>query len=69
MAGAKNESLVVESDTCFRVAVREPAERNQANVRTRELLATYFGLPVGRVRIVNGHHSPSKLFAVDVEGE
>lgn len=64
-AGAKNESFLQEAATRFRVAVREEAARNRANTRVRELIAAHFAVPIGTVRIVNGHHSPSKLVAVD----
>ena len=66
-AGAKHESFVAESPTHFSITVREKAERNAANTRIRELIAGHFGLPVGKVRIVNGHQSPSKLLSVDAD--
>lgn len=64
-AGAKNESFMSESATHFQVAVREKAEQNMANKRVRELVSEHFAVPIGRVRIVNGHMSPSKLLSVD----
>lgn len=64
-ADAKNESFVQEGPVRFRITVREEAARNMANTRVRELIAAHFGVVVGAVRIVNGHHSPSKLLAVD----
>lgn len=66
-AGARKESFREESSTHFVIAVREKAERNEANQRIRELLAAHFAIPVERVRIVNGHQSPSKLLSIDVE--
>jgi uncharacterized protein YggU (UPF0235/DUF167 family) len=66
-AGAKKESFVKESETQVRVSVREPAERNLANTRVRELVAAHFKVPPARVRIIHGHHSPSKLFSVDID--
>lgn len=50
----------------FEVSVRELAERNLANRRIIELVARRFKLPVGKVRIISGHHSPSKILSVDV---
>ena len=67
-AGAKREEFRKESETHFHISVREKAERNEANARVRELLALHFGVPIGKVRIVNGHQSPSKLFDVASDG-
>ena len=50
----------------FEISVREAAERNLANGRVLELVARHFKLPVGKVRIISGHHSPSKILSVDV---
>lgn len=67
-AGAKREEFSRDSDTHFTIAVREKAERNAANTRVRELIARHFGVPAGKVRIVNGHQSPSKLLDVANDG-
>ena len=64
--GAKKENVTKESDTVFQIMVKEPAERNLANGRVRELLAEVFGVAVGKVRIVTGHRSPTKMFDVEV---
>jgi len=50
----------------FLVSVKEKAERNMANKRILELVARHFKLPVGKVRIINGHTSPSKLLSIDI---
>ena len=65
LPNAKKERVLRASDTEFTIAVREPAERNLANARIREVLAMELGLPLGKVRILTGHHSPSKLFVID----
>jgi uncharacterized protein YggU (UPF0235/DUF167 family) len=63
-AGAKKESFEKLKDDHFAAAVRQKAERNRANVRVVELVAEHFGVSAKSVRIVSGHHSPSKLLAV-----
>lgn len=68
-AGAKREEILRESETHFNITVREKAERNEANTRIRELIALHFRVPLGKVRIVNGHQSPSKLLDVATEDE
>jgi uncharacterized protein YggU (UPF0235/DUF167 family) len=44
--------------------VREPAENNLANLRVVKMVAEHFGVPTGRVRILNGHHKSSKIVEV-----
>jgi uncharacterized protein (TIGR00251 family) len=63
--GAKKESFVKKSEDHFNVSVKEPAERNLANKRVLELVAEHFRVPYGKVRLVSGHRSPSKIFRVD----
>ncbi len=64
MPSAKREELVRESTDHFRITVKEPAERNLANTRVRELLAREFTVPLGSVRLISGHRSPSKIFSL-----
>jgi len=66
VAGAKKEQFVEKSANLFLVSIKEPAERNLANKRVLELVAGHFEVPVSRIRIINGHHHPSKLLSVDV---
>lgn len=63
-AGCKKESVKKIDDSRYEIQVREPAERNLANRRVQELLAEEYKVPVKAVRIVSGHHSPSKIFDV-----
>ena len=62
-AGAKKESIE-QTERGFRISVREKAEENRANTRVRELIANELCVPLARVRIVSGHHAPSKMIAV-----
>lgn len=63
---AKKEKMERESDTVFSIAVKEPAERNLANERIRQLLCGEFGLEKGKVRMISGHRSQSKIFSVEL---
>lgn len=65
-AGVKKESFVVKSFDSFLISIKEKAERNMANTRVLELVASYFKVPKNKVRIVNGHRSPSKLLVLDL---
>jgi uncharacterized protein YggU (UPF0235/DUF167 family) len=63
-AGRKEEKIEKKSDTQFVVSVREKAERNMANKRIIEIFQEIYN--TGKVRIINGHHSTSKLLSVDI---
>ena len=62
-AGAKKESVVAEAADHFKVSVRQKAERNMANTRVLEIFRERF--PGKSVRLISGHHSPSKILTVD----
>lgn len=68
-AGAKRESIVQKKNDQFEIAVREEAARNMANRRVRELIALYFNVPLGKVRIVKGHTLPSKILSVNFDNK
>ena len=72
IAGARKESFSPRLDQAgqekpdhFEISVREKAERNMANRRVIELVAEHFNVPVNKVRIINGHRSPSKLIIIE----
>ena len=62
-AGAKKEEVVAESVDHFLVSVRQKAERNMANTRVLDIFRARF--PGKSVRLISGHHSPSKIISVD----
>lgn len=64
-AGARKESFVQDKELYFSAKVKELAQRNMANKRVRELVAAYFKLPLGKVKMVSGHQSVRKLFVVE----
>lgn len=64
---AKKETVSKIDDQIFEMTVKEPAERNLANNRIKELLAKEYDVKIESVRIISGHHSGSKMFDVKVE--
>jgi uncharacterized protein (TIGR00251 family) len=64
---AKKEMLIKISEDHFEIKVTEPAENNRANTRVLALLREHFGARAKAMRIVSGHHSPSKIISVDFE--
>lgn len=63
-AGMKKELVTKRKDDVYEIVTKLPAERNLANERVREVIAAEYGVPVKAVRIINGHHNPSKLLEV-----
>jgi len=61
---AKRDKLQEMKADHFTAEVKAPAERNLANERVRKLLAGHFGIPAKSVRLISGHHSPSKIFDI-----
>ncbi len=64
VAGAKKEVFEAVSKDQFKVSVKEPAEQNRANRRVLECVALHFHIPKERIKIISGHHSPSKILSV-----
>ncbi len=64
MPKSKREFLEKKKENSFIVHVKEPAERNLANERVCELIALELQVSRDQVRIINGHHSPSKLLSI-----
>lgn len=67
-AHPKSKKAVVEKlkEDHFEIWVKEPAEKNLANKKIIELLKNHF-YESKSVRLISGHHSPSKLFSIDFE--
>ncbi len=65
VANAKQEFLKEKKKDHFEISVREKAERNMANTRVVQIVAEHFKILRNKVRIVNGHQSPSKLLAIE----
>ena len=60
----KKEAVFERKPGYFDISVREKPEQNMVNRRILELVAQYFSIPVSSVRIVSGHHKPSKIFDI-----
>ena len=66
-AGMRKEKVEKTGDHTFQMVIKEPAERNLANKRIRTILANWYTVPEGNVRIVTGYHSQSKIYDVVLE--
>lgn len=59
---AREEKVEKKSEDEWRVWTKLPAENNLANTRVLELVRLEY--PNQSVRIVSGHHSPSKIVSI-----
>lgn len=59
--GAKKQKVTKLEEHSYELVLREPAERNLANHKVREVIAQEYKVEKSRVRIVTGHHSPAKI--------
>lgn len=64
-SGAKREVVERISEDHYDISVKEKAEHNYANTRILEIMRREF--PNSNVRMVSGHHSPSKIVSIDTK--
>lgn len=62
--GMKKETVIKLKEDHFEIVTKAPAEQNAANYRVRELIAEAYGVTEKQVRLVSGHHHPSKILEV-----
>jgi uncharacterized protein len=63
---AKKESFEKLDNNHYKISVREPAQRNLANKRLIEIIRKKFS-NAKQIKIISGHHSPSKLLSVNTD--
>lgn len=59
---SKTEEIIRDGDM-IHFHIREPAEDNRANQRMMEVLNDLY--PNCFIRIIKGHHSPSKIISIE----
>jgi len=64
LAGSKKEAFNQKTEDRFEISIKEPAKQNLANKRVVELIARHFQIPKEKVKIISGHHSPSKMLSI-----
>lgn len=64
---AKQEEFKKKSENSFEIKVKEKAERNMANNRIIDILAEHFDIKREKIKLINGHQSPSKMFSVNID--
>ncbi len=64
---SKREQINKIDNETFEITVKEPAERNLANNRIKELIAEFYCVKTKEVRLITGHHSGNKILDVKVD--
>ena len=59
---SKQEKVEKTGDDSLKIWVKVPAENNAANSRVLELVRELY--PNQSVKIISGHHSPSKIVSI-----
>jgi len=65
-AGSKKEEVKKKNKDTYLISVKEPAERNMANKRVCEIVASLFNVSIKNARIISGHQSPSKILSINL---
>jgi len=63
-AGAKRDEIEQVNENTFNVSVKADARQNMANKSVVRIVARYLDIEENKVRIINGHQSPSKLISI-----
>lgn len=63
-ASAKRDEIEKVNENTFNVSVKADARQNMANKSVVRLVAKYLEIEENKVRIINGHQSPSKLISI-----
>tara|TARA_B100000745_G_C20082463_1_gene369835 strand:+ start:404 stop:622 length:219 start_codon:yes stop_codon:yes gene_type:complete len=63
--GVRKEVIKKLGENRYEMHVKEKAERNMVNEKLRAILADEYSVDKKTVRLVSGHHSPSKIFSVN----
>ncbi len=61
---SKRDEVIVKNESSYIVTVKEEAKGNKANYAMLLLMADFLDVPVSILRIITGHHSPSKIIEI-----
>lgn len=62
-ANSRKEVVEKVSEDQYKISVKEKAENNNANRRILEIMHDNY--PNSAIRIISGHHSPSKILSIE----
>lgn len=62
---SKSDLVIKKSEDLYLVKVREKATGGTANRKTKQMLAEYFKVTEGKIRLIKGGKRPNKIFNVN----
>lgn len=62
--GMRREKVTELEVHSYELILKEPAARNLANQRAREIIASMYGVGISQVRQISGHRSQRKIFSL-----
>jgi len=65
-ADSKQEKIIKKKEDSFDVYIKEKAEGGIANKRIVEVLADYFNVKPGKIRMIKGAKERSKIFNISL---
>jgi uncharacterized protein (TIGR00251 family) len=65
-AKSKQEKIEKIDDSHFKVFVKAPAQDGKANQAIIKVLADYFNMPQGQIRIISGQSSKQKILEISL---
>lgn len=60
---SKKEVVTKVENDLYHISLKEKPEMNRANDRLLEIMRNIY--PERSIRIISGHHSPSKIISID----
>lgn len=64
---SKKQKIEKLDDNKFEIWTKSKAEQNMANLEMVEILSDYLGIEKKKLRLISGHHRPSKM--IEILGE
>lgn len=64
--GSKRQEVVKKAEDSFEVRVKQKPVMGLANKEARAMLASYFGIPELKVRLITGFKKRNKVFEVNI---
>lgn len=61
---SRKEEVRVVKNGLIEISLKEKPERNMANKKLVTVISRYLSLPVGNIKIINGHTRPLKIVLV-----
>ncbi len=61
---SKKETFKKVNEDAYQISVKEKAEMNMANRRVLAMLSENLSVPLNKIRLISGYHSPSKIFSI-----